>query len=149
MKRNSRRSLFAISVTGIILFAAACSKSSSTNSSAITKENLAGTYTLTSLTASIPGLPPQDVLDSLLTPCQRDDQYKLNTDFTFNYIDAGTKCSPPGDYNSTWALIGTTKIVIGADTGSNQSFNRKVLVATSTQTIQNIPVTTTETFTKQ
>jgi hypothetical protein len=150
MKRNSRRSLFAVTLIGTILFAIACSKSSSSggNSSAITKENIAGTYKLTAATASIPGLPPQNVIDSI-PACQRDDQYKLNVDFTFNYIDAGTKCTPPGDYNSTWSLIGTTKIVIGTDTANIQSFDGKALVVNSVVTISGIPLTTTDTFTKQ
>jgi len=149
MKRNSRKSLFVIALTGIIVFVASCSKSSSTpNTSAITTGNIAGTYTLTAATASIPGLPPQSVLDSL-PACARDDQYKLNPDLTFNYIDAGTKCSPPGDYSATWALVGTTQIVIGADTASIQSFNGKTLVVNSVVTIAGIPLTTTDTFTKQ
>lgn len=149
MSRNSRRPLFAFALIGIIFLAFACSKSNnSTNTSAITKENLAGTYTLTAATASIPGLPPQNVLDSL-PACQKDDQYKLNVDLTFNYIDAGTKCSPPGDYSATWSLIGTTQIVIGSDTASIQSFNGKNLVVNSVVTIAGIPLTTTDTFTKQ
>jgi hypothetical protein len=149
MTRNSRRPLIAFALIGIMFLAFACSKdNNTTNSSAITKENLAGTYTLTAATASIPGLPPQNVLDSL-PPCQKDDQYKLNVDLTFNYIDAGTKCNPAGDYSGTWGLIGTTKIEINNDTATIQSFNGKTLVVNSVVTISGIPLTTTDTFTKQ
>ena len=149
MQRNSRRSLFAIALTGIILFGISCSKSdNNTNSSAITVANLSGSYKLTAATASIPGLPPQSVLDSL-PACQKDDIYQLNSNLTFGYVDAGTKCSPPGDYTDTWSLIGTTKIVIGSDTANIQSFNGKDLVVNTVVTIASIPVTTTDTFTKQ
>jgi hypothetical protein len=150
MLRNSRRSLFAIALTGIILFGVACSKSdNNTNSSAITVANLSGSYKLTAATASALGITI-NVLDSL-PACQRDDIYQLNSNLSFGYVDAGTKCAPPGDYTDTWSLIGTTKLVIGADTANIQSFSGKTLVVTKDVTITGLPgpVTTTDTFTKQ
>jgi hypothetical protein len=150
MTRNSRRPLFAIAVIGIIIFAGACSKDNSGgNSSSITVANLAGSYKLTAATANAFGITI-NALDSL-PACQKDDIYKLNSNLSFNYIDTGTVCNPSGSYTDTWNIIGTTKIVIGSDTGNIQSFNGTVLVVTSNVTIPGLPgpVTTTDTFTKQ
>lgn len=149
MKKNSRAKWISLALVSIIVVAISCSKDTSSNSnpSAITKENIAGSYLLTAATGSIPGLPPQNVYDSI-PPCQRDDIYKLNLDYTMVYVDAGTKCSPPGDSTSTWALNGNT-IAIGGDTASIQSFNGKTLVVSKVVAFLGIAVTTTDTFTKQ
>lgn len=148
MKKISRVKWISVALVSMIVFALSCSKDSSTNSSAVTKENIAGSYMLTAATGSIPGLPPQNVYDSI-PPCQRDDIYKLNLDYTMDYIDAGTKCVPPGDDTTSWSLSGTTQIIIGGDTATIQSFNGKTLVVSSVVTIVGIAVTTTDTFTKQ
>lgn len=148
MKKISQAKWISVTLVAMIMIVMACSKDSSTNSSAITKENVAGSYMLTAATGSIPGIPPQNIYDSIPL-CQRDDIYKLNLDYTMDYIDAGTKCVPPGDDVSTWSLSGTTKIIIGADTATIQSFNGKTLIVSSVVTIAGIPITTTDTFTKQ
>lgn len=150
MKRMSRTTWLVICIVAMTFIFISCSKESSSgnNGSAITKENIAGSYMLTAATGSIPGLPPQNVYDSI-PPCQRDDIYKLNLDYSMDYVDAGTKCVPPGDAVSTWSLSGTTKIIIGTDTATIQSFNGKTLVVSSVVTIVGIAVTTTDTFTKQ
>ena len=145
MKKTNSRLLF-IAIVCLSAVIASCNKSSS-NSSAITKENLAGTYILTGLTATIAPFPAQNIIDSL-PACQRDDQYKLNIDLTFNHIDAGTKCNPPGDKTSTWSLSGTT-IIIDTLHGTIQHFDGKVLVVNHDQTIMGISGTITTTFTKQ
>ncbi|MFI5154535.1 MAG: lipocalin family protein [Chitinophagales bacterium] len=147
MIKISRAKWMSVALVSVIMIVVSCSKSNSTNTSAITKDNIAGSYMLTAATGSIPGLPPQNVYDSI-PPCQRDDIYKLNPDYTMNYIDAGTKCVPPGDTTSTWNLNGS-KLVIGVDTATIQSFNGKTLVVSSVVTIVGIAVTTTDTFTKQ
>jgi hypothetical protein len=146
MMKISRLAFPVAALAGLIITALSCSKSN-TNSSAITKENIAGSYTLTALTASVAGLPAQSIIDSI-PACQRDDVYKLNLDYTMNYIDAGTKCVPPGDSVSSWNLSGNT-IWIGSDSASIQSFDGKKLVMSSTVTILGVAATTSETFTKQ
>jgi len=130
-----------------LVIVTSCKKSSS-NSSAITKENLAGIYTLTSLTATIAPFPPQSIIDSL-PACQRDDQYKLNVDLSFNYIDAGTKCNPAGDKTSTWSLPTANTIVIDSLQAAIKSFNGKILVLTNDTTVSGLTGTITTTFTKQ
>ena len=146
MKKTNTVSLLLLVITVVLIIAISCKKSSN-NSSAITKENLAGIYTLTGLTATVAPFPAQNIIDSV-PACQRDDQYKLNPDLTFNYIDAGTKCSPPADNVSTWSLSGNT-ITIDTLQGTIQHFDGKALVINHDQTISGFSATITTTFTKQ
>lgn len=125
---------------------ASCKKSSNSSSS-ISVQNLAGTYTITALTATVAPFPPQNIIDSLKT-CQRDDEYVLKTDLTYQYVDAGTKCVPPGDHTGTWALSGTT-LTIDSTVNTIQKFDGHVLVLTTNVTFNGISGITTETFTKQ
>jgi hypothetical protein len=146
MKKSNH--FFILSLAGVIaiLLAVSCKKSSS-NSSSITVQNLAGTYTLTALTVTIPPLPPQSIIDSVPT-CQRDDEYKLNTDLTYDYIDAGTKCNPPGDGTGVWSLSGNT-ITIDTTQSTIQKFDGRTLVINTNVNFMGIAATTTETLTKQ
>ena len=146
MKKVKRLSFIFILAITVLMIADSCKKSS-TNSSAITKENLAGTYGLTSLTVTIAPFPPQDILDSV-PACQRDDLYKLNVDLTYNYIDAGTKCNPPGDGSGKWSLSGNI-LTIDTTQGTIQKFDGKTLVLNTAVSYNGISGTTTETLTKQ
>ncbi|HTQ63498.1 MAG TPA: lipocalin family protein [Puia sp.] len=146
MKKSNH--YFVLLLTGVvsILLAVSCKKSSS-DSSAITVQNLAGTYTLTALTVTIAPLPPQNIIDSV-PACQRDDQYKLNTDLTYDYIDAGIKCTPSGDGTGVWSLSGNT-IVIDTTQSTIQKFDGRTLVINTNVNFMGIAATTTETLTKQ
>src|SRR3954454_6692492 len=85
-----------------------CSKNDDdNNSSAITMENLAGNYKVTS--AKVNGI---DVLNTYLPSCQQDDIYTLNADNTYTITDAGTTCTPSSDTTGTWSLSGNV-ITIG------------------------------------
>jgi hypothetical protein len=66
----------------------ACKKSVTTANSAITIENISGTYALKGLVWSFGGFN-FNVFDSL-DACEKDNLIKFNTDKTVNYIDAGT-----------------------------------------------------------
>lgn len=98
---------------------------------AITKENLVGTYKLTAWTAKYGDFPEQNVYDTELQPCEKDDHYKLNLDLTFNLIDAGTQCDPVGDFSGTWSLEADNKIVIDGQSADIQKFTAKELIVTS------------------
>src|SRR5215216_3328223 len=101
MKRTLAYTLLAwIFVVGFL----ACKKSVSNNNSAITIENICGTYALKGLVWII-GEFNFNVYDSL-DACQKDNLIKFNTDKTINYIDAGTVCTPAEDDNGTWDLQG-------------------------------------------
>jgi hypothetical protein len=73
---------------------------------AVTKENLAGTYTLTSIKGKEPGLAEQDIT-SIYYPenCQRDDEFVLKANLDFDYIDAGSTCNYGGSFSDTWSLL--------------------------------------------
>ena len=144
-KPNPVFRLFLVAI--VVLSVIVSCKKSSNDSNAITKENLAGTYTLTGLTATVAPLPAQDIIDSV-PACQRDDQYVLHTDLTFDYVDAGTKCTPAGDNTSTWSLSGKT-IMIDTLQGTIQHFDGKALVINHDETIQGFSAVITTTFTKQ
>lgn len=72
---------------------------------AITKDNLAGTYTLTVIKGKAPGRAEEDIT-SVYYPdnCQRDDEFVLKSNMTFDYIDAGITCSSGGSYTDTWLM---------------------------------------------
>lgn len=93
-----------------ILFACAIATLSSCSKNkdeilAITKDNLAGTYTLTSIKGKVPGQSEQDVTGYYYPEtCQLDDQFVLKANMGFDYIDAGATCTSGGSYTDTWTL---------------------------------------------
>jgi hypothetical protein len=151
MKKLSEAIIIPCIMLALIIQFVACSKetsaSNNNNNSAITVQNLVGTYALTALTVTVPPLPPQSIIDSLPV-CQRDDLYKLNSDMTFNYVDAGVKCVPPGDASGNWSLSSNT-IIIDTLHLTIVSFDGKTLALTAPVTISGFAGTTTETLVKQ
>jgi hypothetical protein len=107
----------------------ACKKSVTTANSAITIENISGTYALKGLVWSFGGFN-FNVFDSL-DACEKDNLIKFNTDKTVNYIDAGTACTPPADDNGTWDLQGDSLIFSSNYSNAKiQSFDGKTLILT-------------------
>ena len=86
----------------LTLLATACKKDK--DAPAVTKENIAGTYKLLTVSASLNGSAPFDADDR--EDCEKDDLYKLNLDDTFDYVDAGSVCDPAGDFSADWTLTG-------------------------------------------
>jgi len=136
MKKLILKSM-AFAMLTMVIFSS-CKKDKS-DSPAITKENIAGTYKLIALTVN--GQSYYEFLD----PCEKDDDYKLNLDLTMEYVDAGTVCSPAGGYSSTWSLLGTNSIIIDSDTGTIDKFDGHVLKVTGVQS----GVTYSPTYSKQ
>lgn len=92
-----------------ILFACAIATLSSCVKSkdetlAITKDNLAGTYTLTVIKGKEAGRAEQDLTSIYYDNCQLDDQFVLKANMDFDYIDAGATCTYGGSYQDTWTL---------------------------------------------
>lgn len=107
----------------------ACTKSADTNNSALTIENISGTYALKGLVWNFGGFNI-NVFDSL-EACQKDNLIKFNTDKTVDYIDAGTVCAPPEDDNGTWDLQGDSLIFSSNYSNAKiQSFDGTTLVLT-------------------
>ncbi|HEY0677008.1 MAG TPA: lipocalin family protein [Chitinophagaceae bacterium] len=114
----------------LVLLGTACKKSK--DAPAITKENISGTYIVTAATMRVGSSPEADLLANM-DACEKDDQYKLNLDGTFAFIDAGTQCSPPMDYTGEWSLTGNT-ITIDGETGTVTKFDGSNLEVTSEYT---------------
>ncbi len=129
----------------IALLGTACKKSK--DAPAITKENLVGTYVVTAATMKVGNSPEADMLSSF-DECQKDDQYKLNADGTFNVIDAGTQCSPPGDYSDVWSLSGS-QITIDGEVGTVSKFDGSNLEVTMEYTDSGMTFTLKTNYKKQ
>lgn len=96
---------------------------------------IAGSYRITAIGyKASAGAAETDVLATYLDACERDDISVLNANGTLTYTDAGTKCSPAGDYSSTWSVTGST-IVIDSDSYTIQSFDCTTLVVTSSNVL--------------
>lgn len=86
----------------IMLIATSCKKGDNEESLALTKENIAGSYKLSSIK-----MGGQEVMDQFIEACMRDDIYTFKTDLTYSYADVGTKCDPDGSYtDGEWSVPG-------------------------------------------
>lgn len=121
----------------------ACSKKDDNNSTAITKQNIAGTYKITSVKVS-----DVEFIDQAFELCQKDDLVKLDANGTVSYIDAGTKCNPAGDDSGTWDLNGNT-LTIDSETATIESFTGSQLVISGTYDVAGSNVPAKVTFTRQ
>lgn len=118
--------------------------------SAITSQSLSGTYRIAAVTAKTGTSAPVDIL-AASDPCQKDDEVKLNADGTYADIDAGSKCTPPGDSQGMWSLLGNNKMKIDSDTATINSFDGSNLVLSTTEDLNGngTMYTVTETLTKK
>lgn len=145
MKKPSIRLLLMFAVSAILL--GACKKDKDDEPVAATKENLVGSYKLTSAKAKALG-QEMDLMEEYFEPCQRDDIYKLNADYTVQVKDEGTKCDPDGSYESSWELDGNY-IDIDGYAGNIKSFNGKTLVIEASGSQNGVTATSTFVFEKQ
>ncbi|HVY74433.1 MAG TPA: hypothetical protein VG890_06360 [Puia sp.] len=126
----------------------ACKKSSSGSSDARTMANMSGTYDLTAISGSVLG-QTINLYDSL-PACEQDNKIILSANGDAQFKDAGTVCAPPSDSSSTWSLSSKgDSIYLGGEANAIQSFNGKVLVVTTSETVSSFPVTVTTTLTKE
>lgn len=134
--------LLALAFVMVTAFSA-CTKNSDVLS--ITKENLAGSYTIISVTAKAPGVAVQDVTSDNYEPCELDDQVVLNSDLTATYIDAGTQCTPAGGGSDYWSVNGNV-ITISGDDFTVKSLTKTALVVEQTTNVSGLVVTVTWTY---
>jgi|SRR5450432_94696 hypothetical protein len=143
-----RKIVLAASAIGFILVINACKKSASNNSSAKTVQNLSGSYSLVSLTASLLGASV-DLYDSL-PACDKDNVIQLNANMSAQFVDAGVPCVPPSDSTGTWSLSSNTdSIYVDGSPNFIKSWDGKTLVLTSQEEISGFPVTATTTLSKK
>jgi hypothetical protein len=125
----------------------ACKKDKD-DSLAVTKENLAGTYKVASIKVKVTGIGEEDVTDSYLDACEKDDELVLKSDLQFNYVDAGTACSFNGSYESTWTLT-DKKVAFDDYEGTVDKLTSKEMILVETETQSGVTWTTTYVFSKK
>jgi lipocalin-like protein len=114
----------------------------------VTTDNLVGSYKLTAVTGKSGSYPEFSIYGQYAQPCQQDDIYTLNADFSAIYTDAGTKCDVPGDDTFTWSLTGN--VIAIRDLGGNiDHFDGKTLIVSKPDSSTGTPMTIKATFTKQ
>lgn len=108
-----------------------------------TKENLAGTYKITSVKYQAGNSAEAEVFnnDLFFEACQRDDHYKLNADLSYQVQDAGTQCTPPTDYTGDWAFINATTVEIDGEPFTIRSFTGTTLVVSASYGSDTITLT--------
>ncbi len=114
----------------------------------ITEANLAGSYRIAAFTSQKGAAAPVDLI-AHLEDCEKDNVVKFNTDHTYNYIDAGVQCNPPGDDHGTWSLPTTSQFILDSTTFSIKSFDGKTFIIAATETTGNEVTVYTYTFVKQ
>jgi hypothetical protein len=131
-----------LSLTAVVLLATSCKKGDNDEESlAVTKENIAGTYKITSFT-----IGGQEFLTQYTEACQRDDIFTFKTDLTYTYTDAGTKCDPDGSYtDGEWSVPSGTTFEYDGDTYTVSKFTNKTLQISS----GSAPATMVLTFSRQ
>ena len=133
----------------IMLMLFACKKKTVDAPPAQTKENISGQYKLTALTAKTATTGETDILVTYVTACRRDDIQQFKADLTYNYIDAGTKCSPAGDDNGAWSLPAPGKMLIDGVNFDIISFTGPMLVLSNVDVLLGTSTTFKTTLTKQ
>lgn len=126
----------------------ACKKDKNDDSLAVTKENLVGTYVIASIKAKAAGSGDQDVTNTWLQSCEKDDQYILKSDLTMQYKDAGTVCSSAGDYTGTWSLTGS-KINIDGSEETVKTLTKGTLVTEWSDNSSGMTLTITTTYSRK
>lgn len=117
-----------LACSALVILATSCKKDKDDEPVTPTKENLVGSYKITKVIAVTNGQTSELTNnDAWSDPCERDDIHKLNADNTYQWVDAGTKCDPPGDYNSDWAFINNSSVEVDGYTYTIKSFNGRTL----------------------
>lgn len=130
---DSMKKLFLSLSVVALLTATSCNKDSDDVPQQITptKENLVGTYKISSIIMQTGSSPGVDVFSSF-DACEKDDLYKLNANMTYEVEDAGTECTPPNDYSDVWDLINSTTIVIEGMEATIKTWDGQTLVVSGT-----------------
>lgn len=120
-------------ITALAVSFVSCKKSSpATDSCVVNATNIAGKYTITSITYRGNATEAAADIFSTMAECEKDDSYELKSDGTVviskETLDCGTP--PPPGTPSTWSLDkNNTVLIMGADLYI-QSFDCKKLVVT-------------------
>jgi hypothetical protein len=106
-----------------MLVTISCKKGDNEESLALTKENIAGPYKLTSIKVG-----EQNIMNQYFETCELDDIYTFKTDLTYSYTDAGTKCDPDGSYtDGEWSVPSGTTFEYDGSTYTVEKFTNRTL----------------------
>ena len=86
-------------------------------------KSIAGSYIVSVYTFN-DGSGDKDLLAGM-KPCERDDVFEFKVDKTYAVLDAGLHCNPSQNYNSTWDLISSTKMIMGGSDFVIEKFTGK------------------------
>ena len=75
-----------------------------------TVANISGIYKIAKIT--LKNIASGEEQEQSYPDCKKDDELNFNSSMVFNYVDAGTVCTNPGDWTGAWALPNTTTIEI-------------------------------------
>ena len=137
-----------LSLSILVATVMSCKKEDSTPNTCTTNvASIAGSYKTTAIKYKASSSTPEQDYFAMLDACEKDDIVKLNANGVADYQDAGTVCTPSGNYTSTWSLSGNT-ITMDGTVGTIQMFDCKKLVVSASGAI--IPGDTfTVTYEKQ
>ena len=97
---------------------------------ALTKENIAGIYKITSITSrDAPDSPEYDALADD-EPCIKDNLYTFTVDNKLICTDAGLQCEPQAQWTINWSLAEDSTITIGFNHGAITKFTGSQLEIT-------------------
>ncbi len=116
----------------LLLISTACKKNKNDGdpAPATTVATLTGSYKISKATV-FNGSTEIDAT-SFYPACMRDDVHKLNANLSYELVDAGVQCNPPGNDTGTWSLTNSTTIVIDGVTGTIRKFDGTNLEVTGT-----------------
>ena len=137
-----------IAFVAIVTLATSCKKDKN-EQTAVTKENLAGTYKIASVKMQVNGGAEQDITTSYYEACELDDLQTLKTDMTYLNVDAGVQCSPAGDFSGTWDLPNNTTIVLDGFSLTIKSLTGSQLVVGDSETSGGVTTSYAITLNKQ
>jgi hypothetical protein len=142
---------FLFSAAVAVLALSSCKKDKASDTLAITKENIVGTYKLTGMDITAAG-QTRSIYNETFDACERDDLFAFKAGNIGAYTDAGEKCdlvNEPQEFK--WSLNGTTLAVENDEEigGTISSLTSKQMVVTQTVSAFGISSTTTMTYTRQ
>lgn len=119
-----------LTICSFLLLVSSCKKDDNDDPSAITKENLSGSYVFVSAKGKV-GLIEQDITnnETFIPACIKDDVITLRPNLTFSSQDAGVACNQNGIFpdSGTWSLPNTNTIVLEDETFTILSFDGRNL----------------------
>lgn len=128
MKQVQLKLMMAV-LAGSMIFTSCKKEDRKEEACTLTMKGLAGAYKLTSLQYKVTSTSaPQDFL-VFMPACEKDDVVTLNANGSYTYKDAGTVCTPDGNWSGTWSLTGNVLDSDGDEIdGIVQSYDCKTLV---------------------